>query len=147
MLIKAWCCCILYRHTTPTYVRGHPFISLPPLSSPSLPLFICVSPTPLYYLQGPHPKPMTFVFKVQWLSRSRLTVIDFPLLPPLVPQQHQMSLRCIGTHPRDTMTPSTVMWMAINGRLGTRRLGTVILSISFVVWPSQGFPVFSVDLP
>jgi hypothetical protein len=45
-------------------VRGHPSVSLPPLSSPTLPLFICISPTPLYHLQGPHPKPMTFIFKV-----------------------------------------------------------------------------------
>jgi hypothetical protein len=35
-----------------------------------------------------------------------------------------------------TKAPSAVMWMPIYGRLGTRRLGTVILSISFVVWPS-----------
>jgi hypothetical protein len=55
-------------------VRGHPSISLPPLSSPTLPLFICILPTPLYHLQGPHPKaddlciqsPMTF-----WMSTHR----------------------------------------------------------------------------
>jgi hypothetical protein len=49
-------------------VRGHPFISLLPLSSPTLPLFICTSPIPLHHLQGPHSKaddfrthnPMTF---------------------------------------------------------------------------------------
>jgi hypothetical protein len=49
-------------------VRGHPSVSLPPLSSPTLPFFICISPTPLYYLQGPYLKfndshiqsPMTF---------------------------------------------------------------------------------------
>jgi hypothetical protein len=35
-------------------VRGHPSVFLPPLSSPTLPLFICISPTPLYYLQGPY---------------------------------------------------------------------------------------------
>jgi hypothetical protein len=35
-------------------VRGHSSISLPLLSSPTLPLFICISPTPLYHLQGPH---------------------------------------------------------------------------------------------
>jgi hypothetical protein len=44
-------------------VRGHLSISLPPLSSPTLPLFICISPTPLYHLQAPHPKPTTFVLK------------------------------------------------------------------------------------
>jgi hypothetical protein len=44
-----------------------------------------------------------------------------------------MSLRCIGTAPHDTAAPSAVMWIPIYGRLGTRRLGTVILSISFVV--------------
>jgi hypothetical protein len=37
-------------------VRGHPSISLPPLSSPTLPLFICIIPTPLYHFQEPHPK-------------------------------------------------------------------------------------------
>jgi hypothetical protein len=47
------------------YVRGHPSVSLPLLSSSTLPLFICIFPTPLYYLQGPHPKLMTFVFKVR----------------------------------------------------------------------------------
>jgi hypothetical protein len=33
------------RHNTshPTYVRGHPSVSLPPLSSPTLPLFICIT--------------------------------------------------------------------------------------------------------
>jgi hypothetical protein len=55
----------------PVPVRGHLSVSLPPLSSPTLPLFICILPTPLYHLQGPHPKagdlriqsPMTF-----WMS-------------------------------------------------------------------------------
>jgi hypothetical protein len=37
-------------------VRGHPSISLPLLSSPTLPLSICISPTPLHHLQGPHPQ-------------------------------------------------------------------------------------------
>jgi hypothetical protein len=49
-------------------VRGHPSISLLPLSSPTLPLSICISHIPLYHLQGPHSKandfciqsPMTF---------------------------------------------------------------------------------------
>jgi hypothetical protein len=44
-----------------------------------------------------------------------------------------MSLGHIGTGPCDTMAPSAVMWISIYGRLGTRRLGTVILSISLVV--------------
>jgi hypothetical protein len=52
----------------PVFVRGHPSGSLPFLSSPTLPLFICISPTPLYHLQGPHPKLTTFVFKVRRLS-------------------------------------------------------------------------------
>jgi hypothetical protein len=54
-------------------VRGHTSISLPPLSSPTLPLFICISPTPLYHLQGPHSKPTTFIFKVQQLSAPSST--------------------------------------------------------------------------
>jgi hypothetical protein len=41
-------------------VRGHLSVSLPPLSSPTLPLFICIPPpSPLYHLQGPHLKLMT----------------------------------------------------------------------------------------
>jgi hypothetical protein len=59
--------------------------------------------------------------------------IDFPHPPLLVPQPHQMCLRCIGTGPCDTVAPSAIMWIPIYGRLGIRRLGTVILSISFVV--------------
>jgi hypothetical protein len=45
-------------------VRGHLSVSLPFLSSPTLPLFIGISLTPLYHPQGPHPKLTTFVFKV-----------------------------------------------------------------------------------
>jgi hypothetical protein len=60
-------------------VRGHPSISLPPLSSSTLPLFICMLPTPLYHLQEPHPKaddlriqsPMTFQKPIhRWSSTS-----------------------------------------------------------------------------
>jgi hypothetical protein len=50
----------------------------------------------------------------------------------LVPQQHQTSPGCIGKGPRDTTAPSAITWISIYGRLGTRRLGTVILCISFV---------------
>jgi hypothetical protein len=53
-------------------------------------------------------------------------VVDLPLLSSLTPQQHRTSLGCIGTCPRDTTVPSAVMWMAINRRLGTGRLCTVI---------------------
>jgi hypothetical protein len=35
--------------------------------------------------------------------------------------------------PLTTTAPSAVIWMAIYGRLGTRKLGTVIFCISFVV--------------
>jgi hypothetical protein len=55
-----------------------------------------------------------------------------PCPPPLLPQQHQTSLGHIGTGPRDAMAPSAITWAPIYGRLGTRRLGTVILCISFV---------------
>jgi hypothetical protein len=41
-------------------IRGHPSVSLLPLSSPTLPLFICTSPIPLYHLQGTHSKANDF---------------------------------------------------------------------------------------
>jgi hypothetical protein len=43
-----------------------------------------------------------------------------------------MSLGRIGTGLRDTTAPSAVTWIPTYGRLGTRRLGTVLLCISFV---------------
>jgi hypothetical protein len=90
----------------------------------------------------------------QWLLYSKsddfpevnsLDVVDFPCPPLLIPQLHQMTLRCIGTGMHDTMAPSAVTWTPIYGRLGTRMLSTVTLCISFVGWPSQdiyfGFPL------
>jgi hypothetical protein len=59
-------------------------------------------------------------------------VTNFPRPPPLLPQQHQMSLGCIGTGLHDTTVPSAITWTPIYGRLGTRRLGTVVPCISFV---------------
>jgi hypothetical protein len=35
-------------------VRGHPSVSLPPLSSPTLPLFICIPPLHLYTISRDH---------------------------------------------------------------------------------------------
>jgi hypothetical protein len=61
------------------HVRGHPSISLPFLSSPTLPLFICISPTHLYHLQGPHPKSDDF------LDVDSPNVIDILSPLPLVP--------------------------------------------------------------
>jgi hypothetical protein len=40
--------------------------------------------------------------------------------------------RHIGTDPHDTMASFTIIWIPIYRRLGTRRLGTVTLCISFV---------------
>jgi hypothetical protein len=59
--------------------------------------------------------------------------VNFLLLPPLVPQRHRTCLGRIRTGPRDTTAPSAITWTAIYGRLGTGRLGIVILSISVVV--------------
>jgi hypothetical protein len=96
---------------------------------------------------------MTFIFKVWWLSYPKSDifpkvdspkVIDFLLLCLLVPQQHRTGWGCIGTCPRDTMAPSAVMWIATYGRLGTGRLGTVIIKILVLVWPSQGYLEYSI---
>jgi hypothetical protein len=120
-----------------TPVKGHPSISLHPLSSPILPY------SPLPHMYFPHtsvPSPGT-TLKGRQLSHSQsddfpevdpLNVVDFPCPPLLLPQQHQTSLGCIGTGPRDTTAPSAITWTPIYGRLGTRRLGTVVLCISFV---------------
>jgi hypothetical protein len=116
-------------------VRGHPSVSLLPLSSPLLSPCSYVSPTPLYYLQGPYLKfdNSSIRRSDDFLDVDSPDIIDFPLLPPLIPQQHRTSLGCIGTGPCDTTAPSAITWIPIYGRLGTRRLGTVILCISFVV--------------
>jgi hypothetical protein len=98
--------------------------------------------SPLVHMYFPHtsvPSP-GITLKGQRLSHSQsdkftevnpLNVINFLHPPPLLPQQHRMSLGCIGTGPRDTTAPSVITWVPIYGRLGTRRLGTVILCISF----------------
>jgi hypothetical protein len=43
-----------------------------------------------------------------------------------------MDLGHIGTDPHDATASSAITWIAIFGRLGTRRLGTVFLYISYV---------------
>jgi hypothetical protein len=96
----------------------------------------------MYFSHTSVPSPGTTV-KGQWLSYSKSNdfpevdspnVIDFLCPHPLLPQQHWMSLGRIGTGLCDTMAPSTITWTPIY-----ERLGTVILCISFVDWPSQGF--------
>jgi hypothetical protein len=75
-------------------------------------------------------------FHTQWsnnfLDVDSLKVINFQPPPSLIPEWHRTSLRCIRTGPHDTMAPSTITWIPIHRRLGTRRLGTVILCITFV---------------
>jgi hypothetical protein len=61
-----------------------------------------------------------------------LNIVDFPRPHLLLPQQHRMSLGRIGTGPHDTTAPSAITWTPIYGRLGTRRLGTVVPCISFI---------------
>jgi hypothetical protein len=75
-------------------------------------------------------------FQAQWPNDfpevDSPIVVDFPCPHLLIPQQHQTHLGCIGTGPCDATAPSTITWTTIYGRLGTRRLGTVFLCISFV---------------
>jgi hypothetical protein len=66
------------------------------------------------------------------LQESTTIVINIPLPPPLLPLELWTSFRHIGTGPHDTTVPSAITWTPIYGRLGDRRLGTVILCISFV---------------
>jgi hypothetical protein len=65
-------------------------------------------------------------------------VVNFLLLPLLIPQRHWTYLGRVRIGPYDTTAPSAVTWKANYRRLGTGRLGTVITSIYFVVGPSWG---------
>jgi hypothetical protein len=85
----------------------------------------------MYFSHTSIPSPGTTLKADNFPEVDSLKVINFLLLPPLVPQQHQTSHRYIGTCSCDTTAPSAVIWIATCGRLGTRRLGTVIR-------PSQG---------
>jgi hypothetical protein len=103
----------------PPHVRGHPPVSLPLLSSPTLPLSICISPTPLYYLQGPYPQSQRL-----WYSKSDDSpdvdspqVVDILYPPPLAPQQHQTSIGYMGAHLCDTTVPSTSRELMVMGGL------------------------------
>jgi hypothetical protein len=70
----------------------------------------------------------------QWLSCPIVNNYGPPALACTLAasDKHQRPYLC------DPMAPPGVTLMPIFGRLGTRRLGTGSLSISFVVWPSQG---------
>jgi hypothetical protein len=83
----------------------------------------------MYFPHTSVPSPETTPKADNFPNVNSPKVIDFSLLSPLAPQQYQTSFRCIGTHPHDTTAPSAVTRMAINGRLGTGRLGTVNFSI------------------
>jgi hypothetical protein len=105
---------------------------------PQLPLFICISP---HLCNASVPSPGTIPKANDFHTRrsndspevNSPNVVDFRPPPLLIPQEHWMSLGHIGTGLCDTTTSSTITWIPIYGRLGIGRLGTVILSISFVV--------------
>jgi hypothetical protein len=110
---------LLFQQTLAAFVRGHPSVSLPLLSSLTLPLSICISPTPLHHLQGPHPQSRRL-----WYSKSndipdvdspKVVGIPYPLL--LVPQQHRTSIGYMGAHSRDTMAPSASHELMVLGGL------------------------------
>jgi hypothetical protein len=115
-------------------VRGHPSISLPLLSSPTLPLFICTPSPHLCTISRDYTQSQQLPH--QW--PNNFPDVDSPeadnFHPPssLGPEQHWMSRRRIRTGPHDTMAPSAITWTPIYERLDTRRLGTVVLCISFV---------------
>jgi hypothetical protein len=71
---------------------------------------LTLPPTLLYYLQGPQPKPMTFISNGpdNFLEVGSPKVINFWSPPSLIPEQHQTSLRHIGTGLHDTMAPSAI---------------------------------------
>jgi hypothetical protein len=75
-------------------------------------------------------------FLEEGLATGRIRQSKSPLgfrSPPLLgPEWHQTNRRHIGKGPCNTTAPSAITWTLIYGRLGTRRLGTIILYISFV---------------
>jgi hypothetical protein len=60
-------------------VRGQPSVSLLPLSSPALPLFICTFPIPLYHPQGPHSKADNS--RIQSPTALQKSIYRFPAPP------------------------------------------------------------------
>jgi hypothetical protein len=97
-------------------------------------LFICTSPTPRYYIQGPHSKandfhtqsPITFQKSTHWMSSTSCAA-------HISAASDEPKMYC----DRSAWRYGTLCHHMYR-RLGTRRLGTVILCISFVYWPSQG---------
>jgi hypothetical protein len=113
-------------------VRGHPSIPLLPCFSLCLYVF-----------------PMVSIHIWPHLYHSNLlAIIDAPhryLDIRRFCQLHRNQGWCltttiayIGIESHDPMAPSDGRWTSIYGRLGTRRLGTVVSTISSVVLPSQG---------
>jgi hypothetical protein len=107
-------------------IQGHPSVSLPPLSSPTLPLFIC-TPSPHLctisrdYTQSrrlPDRRPDDF------LDADSLEVDDFRPPSSLRPERHRTSCGRIRTGLRDTMALSTITWTPI---LGGLVLGSLVL--------------------
>jgi hypothetical protein len=115
------------------------FLTSPLLFYPP-PVHMYSLPSPLYHLQGLHLKADDFHtwWSDDFLNVDSLEVNDF-CSPP-----HHLDLNSIGQATDTsgqihmTLRPSVITWIPIYGRLGTRRLGTVTLCISFVDWPSQG---------
>jgi hypothetical protein len=126
------------------HVRGHPSVSLPSLSSPPLSSPPLSSPTltPVHMYIPPLSVPSlgAKLWKPTALrpQKHRLLSSTFHLPLPLLPLNLWTGSGRIGIGPCDTTVPSAITWMPICGRLGTRRLGTAFLCISFVDWPSQG---------
>jgi hypothetical protein len=115
-------------------VRGHLSVSLPPLSSPTLPLFICIPPLTSVPSPGTTPTAGNVHTRQSddFLDVDSPEIDDFYSPPSLRPERHRMSCGRIRTGPHDTTAPSAMTWTPIYGRLGTRRLGTVTLCISFI---------------
>jgi hypothetical protein len=122
------------------FIRGHLSISLPLLSSTTLPCFICI-PSPYLYIISrdyTYSRWLLHQWPDDFLDVDPPEVNNFHPPSPLGHEWHCTSCGCIRTGPCDTTAPSAITWTAIYGRLGDRRLGTVIPCISFVDWPSHG---------
>jgi hypothetical protein len=108
------------------------------LSIPLLPLFLTMS---ICIPDGLYAYPTTSVpLRPPCDNRRSSSISQYSTILPTLLQPSwclATTIAHIGIESHDPMAPSDGRQTSIFGRLGTRRLGTVISTISSIHWPSQ----------